>query len=223
MSLAYTRPFEPLDFADRAGAVFPLEEMIEQLRRESVYETAHRNALTLIRDEDLTVVLVVARQGTQCEDHHSTGPTFFTVLEGDVDVESADGGGTIHLRRGAAGALAPEVSHRIAATTDCAYMVIMGATSKSKEQRSLSRGGETFPTPADSRVRANRIAAPLSFTGEALLIGLVGFFLLFLIPPVGFVLLFLSATIAVAGGLAQLVQSYRNPQTRQRAHSGVSR
>ena len=130
MAVAYERPFHPVNFDSEAAGVFSLGDMIDQLRREEVYESANRDALTLIHDDGLTAVLTVAKEGAQCEDHSSPEPTIFIVLDGDLTIESAFDGAVIYLRQGSAGALAPDVRHKLTATTDCAYLMIMGRKNK---------------------------------------------------------------------------------------------
>src|SRR5262249_46001700 len=139
MSAAYERPFHPIDFCDQAAATFPLCEMIDQLRREDVYAVSRRNALTLIRDEGLAAVLIVAREGAQCEEHFSQELTLFIVLEGALSIESASNRKRISLATCSAGALAPNVRHQLRAITDCAYLVVMGHH---------TRGDRTTATPA---------------------------------------------------------------------------
>ena len=133
MSVAYTRPFHPFDLESRDSATFRLGDMIEQLRQEEVYRAGNRNALTLIHEGGLTAVLTVAKANAECEDHLSQEPTLFVVLDGDLKVESAADDEVIYLSLGAAGALARGVRHKVTATTDCAYLIIIGGTTEANE------------------------------------------------------------------------------------------
>jgi len=141
MSVAYTRPFHPLDLESRTSAMFRLGDMIEQLRQEEVYRAGNRNALTLLHDGGLTAVLTVVKAGAECEDHLSQEPTLFVVLDGDLKVESAADEGIIYLSLGAAGALARGIRHKITATTECAYLMIIGGSTAPEENVGISSPG----------------------------------------------------------------------------------
>lgn len=156
MAVAYTRPFHPLDLASRAAAVFSLGEMIDQLRHEEVSHGASRNALTLVHDENLTAVLTVARQGAECGDHYSQEPTVFVMLEGELAIASASDGGITYLPNGSAGALARDVRHKLSATTDCAYLMVMGRHSKAERSAAVQRPAITGKTPTERSAQSIR-------------------------------------------------------------------
>lgn len=48
MAECYERPFVPVDLAERSAALFPLQEMIDQLRKEESFRDSNRNARTLV-------------------------------------------------------------------------------------------------------------------------------------------------------------------------------
>jgi quercetin dioxygenase-like cupin family protein len=139
MSDASIRPFHPIDFAQRPATLFAIPGLIDQLRQEAAGRHAKRDALTLIHDENLTAVLTVARAGAECEEHFSQEPTLFIVLEGELAIESASDGGSIGLRAGSAGALARDVRHRVTASTDCAYLLVMGCQSRATQSAEVRR------------------------------------------------------------------------------------
>jgi hypothetical protein len=211
MSVAYARPFHPLDLANRAAAVFALGDMIDQLRHEEVYRSANRNALTLIHDAYLTAVLTVTRAGAECEDHFSQEPTVFIVLEGELAIESADGG-IMYLPGCSAGALARDVRHKLTASTDCAYLMVMGRQDKAEKSAGARRSMNTDLLAADmssTRSQANELQrsgrlAPLNFASEAFLLALAGLILLFILPPAAAIVILLSILIAVGGTLRAL-------------------
>ena len=126
-SHSIARPSHPIDLSQDSAAVFPLRSMIEKLRREDVYDRSSRNAVALIHDDGLRAVLTVAREGAECGDHASPEPTLVINLAGRLAVRGADGGGAIELPEGSAAALAPNVRHRLAAVTACAYLTIVGS------------------------------------------------------------------------------------------------
>lgn len=126
MAECYERPFVPVDFSQRAAAMFPLQGMIDQLRNEESFRDSNRNALTLVNDDNLTAVLAVAKEGAECADHSAPEPTFAICLAGKLEVRAASGGGVIDIPQGSAAVLAPDVLHKLAAITDCAYLLVMG-------------------------------------------------------------------------------------------------
>jgi hypothetical protein len=90
--------------------------------------------LTLVHDDDLTAVLTVAKQGTQCADHAAAAPTIVVNLSGKLEIRGASGGGVIQLVDNAAAVLAPAVEHKLAAVTDCAYLLIIGGNHKTQAE-----------------------------------------------------------------------------------------
>jgi quercetin dioxygenase-like cupin family protein len=161
MSVAYTRPFHPLEFATKAAGQFALGAMIDQLQNEGSYRTAHRNALTLVRDDGLTAVATVARKGAQCEEHFSRGPTVFIVLEGELAIESAGDDRVITLPKGSVGVLAREIRHQLTAVSDCAYLMIMGRRRKAEGYRdgTIARGVQRHAGAIHNRTGRGRRAS----------------------------------------------------------------
>jgi quercetin dioxygenase-like cupin family protein len=131
MAHTFERPFVPVDLAEQAAATFPLQGMIEQLRDEDVFRDSSRNALTLLHDSELTAVLAVAKEGTQCAEHAASQPTIVVNLAGKLEIRGSSGG-VIQLVQNSAAVLAPEVVHKFAAVTDCAYLLIIGGNQKTQ-------------------------------------------------------------------------------------------
>jgi quercetin dioxygenase-like cupin family protein len=104
MSEAFERPFHPVELSDAMLTSFPVQEMAQQLMREETFQTSGRNALTLIRDKNLTVVLTVLKAGAVLQEHHAPAPVTLLPLFGNI-VLLADGGSkSIELSPGATGA-----------------------------------------------------------------------------------------------------------------------
>jgi quercetin dioxygenase-like cupin family protein len=126
MSDSFERPFHPVELSRRVAKQLPLGSMIDQLRGEESYRNASRNALTLVHDDGLAVVLTVARGGAECADHSSPEPSLVVSLAGELAIKSPSDE-EILLPQGSAGTLGPDVHHRLAAVTDCAYLTIIGS------------------------------------------------------------------------------------------------
>ena len=138
MASSFERPFHPIDLSEDAAALFPLRTMIDELRQEDVYKSSSRNALALIHDEGLRAVLTVAKEGVECGDHTSPEPTVVVNLAGRLAIKGSEGAGMIQLSEGTAAALAPNLSHRLAAVTECAYLTIVGSRAGTEDGAQVS-------------------------------------------------------------------------------------
>ncbi len=65
---------------------FELEEEIAQLKKDPEWLSRHRNAVTLVKEPHLSVVLVVLQKGSTLEEHHARGPVTIVVLSGAVRI-----------------------------------------------------------------------------------------------------------------------------------------
>jgi quercetin dioxygenase-like cupin family protein len=130
MPSTYERPYHPIDLTEEAAAVFPLGRMIEDLLEEEVYQTSERDALTLVHDDGLSVVLTVAKKGAECGEHTSPEPALIISLRGEVAIKGASDAGIVYVPKDSAAALAPGVPHKLEAISDCAYLTIIGSRSE---------------------------------------------------------------------------------------------
>jgi hypothetical protein len=74
MSEVFEHPFRPVELSDATLTSLPVQEMAQQLMTEKAFQTSGRNALTLIRDKNITVVLTVLKAGAILQDHHAPVP-----------------------------------------------------------------------------------------------------------------------------------------------------
>ena len=74
MSEAFQRPFRPVELSNSTLTSLPVQDMAQQLMTEEAFQTSGRNALALIRDKNLTVVLTVLREGAVLQEHHAPAP-----------------------------------------------------------------------------------------------------------------------------------------------------
>ena len=76
MDKAFERPYRPLNVDNSWIESFPLKAMARQLMDEDAFAESGRNALTLVRGNEMTVVLTVIRAGTALHEHRarSRGP-----------------------------------------------------------------------------------------------------------------------------------------------------
>jgi quercetin dioxygenase-like cupin family protein len=126
MSEAFERPFRPVELSDATLTSFPVREMAQQLMAEEAFQTSGRNALTLVRDQTLTVVLTVLKAGAVLQEHHAPAPVTLLPLFGNIVLLADEGRKSVELTPGTTGALSAHLEHRVEATQDSAFLIVMG-------------------------------------------------------------------------------------------------
>jgi quercetin dioxygenase-like cupin family protein len=99
---------------------FDLPAEIHRLKAESTWSTGH-NAKTLIRYDDLRVVLMALQPGARVPEHQADGRVSVQVLVGHVQVRAA--GRTFSLRLGGLLALDRGVRHDVTALEESAFLL----------------------------------------------------------------------------------------------------
>jgi len=104
---------------------FDLATMIAEMKGEPTWGTANRNALTLLKDDRLRVVLVVMHGGTTIPPHIAAGPITVQAVQGrlKLGVESRD----VPLWPGRLLTLKAGTIHRVEAIEDCAFLLTLAA------------------------------------------------------------------------------------------------
>jgi quercetin dioxygenase-like cupin family protein len=126
MAEAFVRPFRPVELTPATLMSFPLQAMAQQLMTEDAFQTSGRNALTLIHDKDLTVVLTVLKAGAVLDEHHAPAPVTLLPLFGEIVLASAEGTTRLTLAQGIGAVFAAHLSHRVEAQQDSAFLLVMG-------------------------------------------------------------------------------------------------
>lgn len=126
MSQAYERPFRPTELTASTVRSFTLPEMAHQLMTEDAFQTEGRNALTLARGNDLTVVLMVLKAQSELHEHQAPGPITVTTLSGRLTFSSATQSEPLELRTGDAAVCAAHLAHRVKALEDSAFLLVIG-------------------------------------------------------------------------------------------------
>jgi quercetin dioxygenase-like cupin family protein len=67
-----------------------LGEQLERLRREPTWRSNGRNAITLVKEPALRVVLMLLGKGTKISEHRAAGPLTSHVLSGSVTFRAGD-------------------------------------------------------------------------------------------------------------------------------------
>jgi len=128
MSEVFERPFRPVELSDATLTSFPVHEMAQQLMTEEAFQTSGRNALTLIRDKNLTVVLTVLKAGAVLQEHHAPAPVTLLPLFGNIVLLADEGEGrqSTELTPSTTAVFAAHLAHRVEATQDSAFLLVMG-------------------------------------------------------------------------------------------------
>ena len=126
MSEAFTRPFRPIELTPSTLTSFPLQAMAQQLMTEDSFQTSGRNALTLVHNKALTVVLTVLLAGAVLDEHHAPAPVTLLPLFGEIVLASAGGTTRLTLAQGTGAVFAAHLPHRVEAQQDSAFILVMG-------------------------------------------------------------------------------------------------
>lgn len=126
MSQAYERPFRPIELTASTATSFSLPDMASQLMTEDAFQSTGRNSLTLVRGDDLTVVLVALKAQSALQDHTAPGPITVTALSGRLAFSTATQSEPMILQPGEAAVCAAQLTHRVDALEDSAMLLVIG-------------------------------------------------------------------------------------------------
>ena len=99
---------------------FDLPAEVERLKAEAAWSTG-QNARTLIKYDDLRIVLTALRAHAQIPEHQTDGRLSVQVLSGHIQVRAF--GRTFNLRTGGFLALDHAVRHAVTALDESAYLL----------------------------------------------------------------------------------------------------
>ena len=124
MDKAFERPYRPLNVDNSWIESFPLMAMARQLMDEDAFAESGRNALTLVRGNEMTVVLTVIRAGTALHEHRAPGPATVIPLSGNIRMSG--GHEKMPLEPGSAVSFTADVLHAVEAVEDSAFLIVIG-------------------------------------------------------------------------------------------------
>lgn len=124
MTKSIQRPFRPTQLGEGDSATFSALEMANDLVQEDSYKKAGKNAVTLLQSDELTLVLVVLKKGTEIEAHQTPGPAAATVLRGEAAFRFPDGVKVVGP--GETAAFAAKARHAVIANQDSALLIAIG-------------------------------------------------------------------------------------------------
>ncbi len=70
---------------DAALLSFTIDEQVKQLKQEKPWQSGDRNAVTLVKNQDVRVTLMALHKGASLREHHVEGPITVYIIEGSVN------------------------------------------------------------------------------------------------------------------------------------------
>jgi quercetin dioxygenase-like cupin family protein len=126
MQQAFGRPFRPLELTASTLTSFPIRAMAQQLMSEESFQQSGRNALTLMHNAVLTVVLTVLKAGAVLHEHRAPAPVTLVPLFGQIVLFTDEGKARLTLDQENTAVFAANLPHRVEAHQDSAFLLIMG-------------------------------------------------------------------------------------------------
>lgn len=120
------RPFRPVDLAATPLASFDLDDLVARLGQEPQYQQEGRAALTLVRDAQLSIVLVALRAGSDLREHHAPASAMVTLVRGRATLVSDGGAKRSEVAPGTLLAFASGLEHSLVAEEDSACLLVIG-------------------------------------------------------------------------------------------------
>jgi quercetin dioxygenase-like cupin family protein len=99
---------------------FDLEAEVNRLKAENTWSSGH-NARTLVKYDDLRVVLIALQRDARIPEHQTEGRVSVHVISGHVQVRAS--GRTFNLRSGSLLALDPAIRHDVTAADESAILL----------------------------------------------------------------------------------------------------
>ena len=105
-----------------------LSEQLERLGREPTWRTSGRNAITLVKEPTLRVVLMLLGKGTRISEHQAAGSLTFHVLSGSVTFRA--GARVESLGSGELVVLESTVAHEVEALEESACLLTLAGAAQ---------------------------------------------------------------------------------------------
>lgn len=105
---------------------FDFQALGRELRTDDAYEKSSKNARTLVRGAELTIVLVALKAGARLKEHHSSGPATVIVLEGEIDFLCPEQDKTFRPGALQSVVFSGSVQHSVEARKDSLVLVVFG-------------------------------------------------------------------------------------------------
>jgi quercetin dioxygenase-like cupin family protein len=119
-------PYKPVEICEATFEAFDLPQIARELIGDETFRKSGRVARTLVRSEQMTVVLTAVAEGAEIHEHNSIGPILISVLSGAIVVSVEGKSAEMSLSEGSAAVLSPDCAHRVAGKVDSAFLIVFG-------------------------------------------------------------------------------------------------
>ncbi len=106
------------------GAIFDLAAIEAEMRQEHAYGGEGHTARTLVREQDLRIVLIVMKAGARIAEHRASDSISLHVLSGHVRLRLPDK--AADLTSGRLISLEPGLRHDVEAVAESAFLLTLG-------------------------------------------------------------------------------------------------
>lgn len=102
---------------------FDLDREIAQLHREQAWEQGDHNAITLVKDGELRVILVAMKRGALLPEHHAPARIAIQTLEGRLQMRTPEQ--TVELAPKSFLSLEAGLAHEVEALAESAFLIYL--------------------------------------------------------------------------------------------------
>jgi len=120
----------PVDPSIEPVEHFALAALATGLRQGEQYRRTGKAGSTLVRDDQLSIVLEVVRAGSAIREHRSPATATVVLLEGRASFVYEDGARRTPLARGELVAFSAEVDHALEADEDSLCLIVIGGRTR---------------------------------------------------------------------------------------------
>ncbi|MDQ2642888.1 MAG: hypothetical protein M3020_03670 [Myxococcota bacterium] len=106
------------------GTVYDLASIDAEMRREDAYNREGHTGRTLVREQDLRIVLVVMKAGARLAEHQANDTASLQTLSGNVRLKLPET--AIELPAGRLLVLERGLRHDVEAISECAFLLTLG-------------------------------------------------------------------------------------------------
>jgi len=121
-----SRPFRPIELRADTLEFFQLARLADDLKSQDEYARTGVAAITLARDEHVTLVLVSLRKGAEMREHRAPSAAAVVLLSGRVSFHAGGDAAQTELGPGSMAAFAADLPHAVEALEDAAYLLMIG-------------------------------------------------------------------------------------------------
>ena len=100
---------------------FNMQEHVGRLKKEQAWLSGNRNAITLVKELSLRVVLTIMKKGAKLEEHQASGALTFQVLSGMLRFRAA--GSALETAPGTLVVLEAAIPHDVEALEESAFLL----------------------------------------------------------------------------------------------------